>query len=196
MIFPGMPSSAAPKQTHGKYKGREKVFAGVEMLMEISYGVDPRLMTSKRNLNRHMRDVNRRVLLHWHEHMRPVHFTTPGFSKYKFQRRTNATVRIKKEVYHHNLPLVQKGLAKSLTGNVKWVRVTPTRGRLMMHGPWYLAHRTKRKKGGLSPDLQHELTRVDLADARKLALMGSKLLREKLEEDKQRRLGAHVVKGK
>jgi hypothetical protein len=47
----------------------------------------------------------------------------------------------------------------------------------------------------LSPDLQHELTRVDLADARNLALMGSKLLREKLEEDKKRRLGAHVVKG-
>jgi hypothetical protein len=196
MRVPGMPSGPAPKTTHGRFKGQDKVFVGVETLMQITYGVDPRRMTSKANLNRHMRDVNKRVLLHWHQHMRPVHFTTPGFTKYKMQRRTDSTVKIKKEVYHHNLPLVQKGLAKSLTGNVKFVRATPTRGRLMMHGPWYLAHRTKRKRGGLSPDLQHELTRVDLADARKLAWLGSRLLKEKLKQDKKRRLGAHVVKGK
>lgn len=196
MPVEGMPQGAAPKITHGRFKGQDKTFMGMEMLMQISYGVDMRKVTSKANLNRHMRDVNKRVMLHWHKFMRPVHFTRPGYAKYKFQRRTNATTRIKQEVYHHNLPLVQKGVARSLTGNVKSVRSTPTMGRLAMHGPWYLGHRQPRKRGGLSPDLKAELVRVDLADAKKLAVLGTRLLKDKIKEDKKRRLGAHVVKGK
>lgn len=195
MTMAGAPKGFAPLITSGRFKGLEKTFVGVEMLTEIHYKVDPREWTSKRNLNRHMREVNKDVLRHWHKEMRPVHFTTRGAAKYKFQRRTNATVKIKKELYHHNLPIVQKGLARSLTGNIKSLRSTPTMARLTMRGPWYLGHRQKRKRGGLSPDLKAELTRIDPADAQKLAWMGSRLMKEGLKKDKLRRLGAHTVKG-
>ena len=194
MAMEGVPMGPAPKVTHGRFKGQTKSFSGVVMEMEITYRVDPRAMVSKRNLNRHMREVNAKVLRYWHKHFRPAHFTSRGFSKYGMQRRTNATVKIKQEVYGHNLPIVQKGIARSLTGNVKFVRATPTRGRLRMHGPWYLGHRTKRQKGGLSPDLKAELVRVNQPDAMKLARIGTGLMAQALKRDKKARLGAHTVK--
>lgn len=191
MAFEGVPRAAAPKTTHGRFKGQDKIFAGVEMRLELQYNVDPRKMLGKRNLRRHLRVVNRAMLLYWHKRLRPIHFTQRASGKYKYQRRTNATVIIKKEQFGHNLPLKQKGIAESLTGNVKSLRVTPTTGSLVMHGPWYLGHRTKRKRGGLSPDLKDELTRVDLKDAQMLAEIGSEILAKKFEQDKRRRLGAH-----
>lgn len=192
-MYAGVPRGPAPKITHGKFKGMEKQFAGVEMRLELQYHVDPRAMLSKRNLNRHLRVVNRAMLLYWHKRMRPGHFTQRASAKYKYQRRTNATVVIKKEQFGHNIPLKQKGIAESLTGNVKSLRVTPTTGSLVMHGPWYLGQRTKRKRGGLSPDLKDELTRVDLKDAQMLAEIGSEILAKKFEQDKRRRLAAKKV---
>lgn len=193
--FEGAPFGFAPKTTHGRFKGEDKVFAGLEVVMSITYRVDPRELVAKRRLNRYLREVNKEVMLHWHTHMRPVHFTSKGSSKYNYQRRTNATVIIKRERFGHNLPLKQKGAAESLTANIRALRATPTRGTLTMHGPWYLAHRTRRKRGGLSPDLKAELTRIDDADALNLARMGSKLLAARINAEKKRGMNPHIVKG-
>lgn len=195
-MFEGVPSGAAPKISHGRFKGQDKTFVGVEMLMQITYRVDPRELLHPRNLNKQRRAVNKTVMEYWHKHMRPIHFTEGAKSKYKYARRTNATIEIKRKAFGHNLPIFQKGIAESLTRTIKGVWTTPTHGRLRMLGPWYLGHRAKRKRGGLSPDLKAELTRVDPADAMKLAHLGARLLEEKLKENKRRRLGAHVVKGK
>lgn len=195
MLHPGMPRAAAPKTTHGRNKGLEKVFAGLEYRMKITYRVDPREMLSKRNLNKHMRAINRSMMLFWHKYIRPDHFTKKGQRKYQYQRRTNATMVIKREQFGHGLPIVAKGIARSLTSNIKSLRSTPTTANLTMYGPWYLDQQVKRRRGGMSPDLKAELTRVTDTDAMDMAELGSSLIAKRLEQDKRRRLGAHTITG-
>lgn len=193
-IDAGVPRGAAPKTTHGRFKGRDKVFMGVEMELEIQFRVDPRVMLSQRNLNKHRRVVNGAMMKYWHRKIRRKHFTKEGGRKYKYERRTNATQVIKREQFGHTIPLRSKGIAESMTGSIKSLRVTPSLGRLVMHGPWYLGQRVKRKKGGLSPDLKDELTRVDMRDAQEIAEVGSTILATYFEQDKRRKLGAKKVR--
>lgn len=162
------------------------------MELELQFNVDPRNMMSDRNMNRHRRVVNAAMMKYWHRKIRKKHFTQQGGREYKYQPRTVATRVIKRLTYGHSLPIRAKGLAESMTGSIKSLRVTPTVGRLVMHGPWYLGQRVERQRGGLSPDLKDELTRVSMDDAQTMAEVGSDILNKRLEQDKRRRLGAHT----
>lgn len=196
MIMPGMPMGAAPKITHGRFKGQDKVFMGLELQLEITYNADMRKIIGKRNQNKVLRRVNRAVMLYWHKTFRKKHFTRRALSEYRYKRRTPTTYLIKRLQYGHSEPIVSKGIAKSMTRTVKFARATPTTGRLAMYGPWYLAQRAKRKDGTMGPDLQSELTSVSLKDAKQLAVFGGDILRNYIKQDKRRRLGAQSnVKG-
>ena len=170
------------------------VFGGVMVQWQLTYRVDPAQLLSGRNMKKLQRETNKKVLNYWHKVMLDKHFTPKGFSEYRYQRRTRATVHYKKKHFGHNDPIKQKGIAEILTGHIKNSRATPTKASITMDGPWYMGHRQKRKDGKLSPDLKDELTRVSHADAMKLAYMGGEYMREKIKEAKKSKIGARVFK--
>ena len=195
MNLPGVPKGPAPLFTHGKRKGRPKDFLGLETRWELTYRVDPRLILGQRRLRKMRRNANRDVMLYWHENMRDTHFTHRGGRKYKYARRTFVTNKLKREMVGHLLPLRKKGVAQSLSSNIKSLRVTADKGALTMQGPWYMGQRVQRKQGGLSPDLKDELTRTDIEDAMKLAELGGEYIQKQIEDDRARGIGARVKKG-
>jgi len=175
--------------------GGEMVHVGVTFKTTLVYGVDMTQILGQRNLNKHMRQANKEVLVYWHQNLREKHFTSEGFTEYKYQRRKRATVEMKKERYGHNLPIVEEGDAWAMTSNIKALRSTPKKGSLTMAGPWYLGHRVQGKDGKTSPDLKDELTRVSARDALSMARFGAKHIREGIIADKKaRKMGARTVK--
>lgn len=174
--------------------GAEMVHVGVTFTTTLIYGVDMTKVLGQRNLNKHRRQAGKEVLVYWHQNLRDKHFTSEGFSEYKYQRRARATVDIKKKKLGHNLPIVMAGDAWAMTGNIKSLRGTPNKASLTMAGPWYLGQRVKRKDGKMSPDLKSELTAVSARDALLMARFGAKHIREGIKADKKSKLGARIAK--
>lgn len=184
----------APVVKSGKNAGMEMVHVGVKFTPTITYRVDMSQVLSKRNLNRHLREANKAVLVYWHKNLRDKHFSSEGFTEYKYQRRARATVFTKKKQFGHNLPIVNVGAAWKMTGNIKSLRSTPSTAALTMAGPWYLGHRVKRKDGKMSPDLKSEITRISARDALLMARLGAKQVRDGIKADKKSKLGARIAK--
>ncbi len=196
--FTGVPRAAAPRIKSGRNKGAARRFLGMEQVWEIQYKYDPQHSLSERVLNKHRRKVNRQVMQHWHEFMLPIHFTSKGVRKYRFKKRTNTTNKVKRELFGHVKPINMKGDAETMSQTIKSLRVTPTKGTLTIKGPWYMGQIVTRKRGGKSPDLKQEIRTTDHADAMKLARLGGKLLKKRIEADRKRKLGQRRrrVKGK
>lgn len=183
--------SAAPTSK----SGAEMVHVGITFRTTIVYGVDMTQILGSRNLDKHRRQAGKEVLVYWHQNLREKHFTSEGFSEYKYQRRSRATVTKKKKEFGHNLPIVEEGDAWAMTSNIKALRSTPNKGSLTMAGPWYLGHRVMRKDGKMSPDLKSELTAISPRDALLMARFGAKHIREGIKADKlARKMGARTVK--
>lgn len=175
--------------------GGEMVHVGVTFRTTLIYGVDMSQILDQRNLNKHRREAGKEVLVYWHQNLREKHFTNEGFSEYKYQRRSRATVDRKKKEFGHNLPIVQEGDAWAMTSNIKALRGTPNKASLTMAGPWYLGHRVTRKDGKMSPDLKSELTAVSARDALLMARFGARHIREGIKADKKaKKIGARTVK--
>jgi hypothetical protein len=193
-MLEGVPKGPAQVTKSGKYAGIAKVFSGVRLVNTITYKVDMSKVFAKRKLDKIIRQANKDVMLFWHTTLRQKHFTTKGFSEYKYQRRSRATVDIKKKKFGHNLPIVKVGDAWAMTGSIKALRSTPTTGTLTMAGPWYLGQRVTRKDGKQSPDLKSELTRVSHRDMMLMSYMGAKQIRKGIAEAKKARIGARTIK--
>lgn len=181
---------AAPIVTHGKFKGQEKVHVGIETRLSLTYRYDLRKSISGREFNKHVREINKETMMYWHREIRPKHFTLAGQSEYKYQRRARATEFWKKRNLGHNEPLRKTDDAMNMSSNIKSLRSTPSTASLTMQGPWYMAVRNLRKDGKMSPDLKAELSRFSKSDAMKMARFGAKRLRERILEDRKKKLGA------
>lgn len=189
-----MRGGPAPKITSGPNKGMDRILVGVEMRLSITYNVDMSLVMGQRNLNRHLRQANKDMLLYWHKDIREKHFTNKGFTEYKYQRRNRSTIHHKKTNFGHNLPIVQQGLSKSMSGNIKSLRATPKTAALTVPGPWYMGVRVTDKKGKLSPDLKKELSTISRRDAIAMAERGADSINAALKKDKIAKKGRRTVK--
>lgn len=193
-MFEGVPKGPAPTTKSGKNAGAAKVFGGLRLVHSITYKVDMAQVLGSRSMNKIVRQANKDVMMFWHSTLRDKHFTTKGFSEYRYQRRSRATIDLKKKRFGHNLPIVKSGEAWAMTSNIKSLRSTPTTGTLTMAGPWYLGQRVTRKDGKISPDLKSELTRISKRDMMLMSYFGAQKIREGITEVKKARLGARKVK--
>lgn len=185
---------AIPVSTHGASKGLPMVHVGIEFRLSLTYGLDMTKVLGDRSMAKLRREANKQVMQYWHKEIRPKHFTQKGFSEYKYQRRSRATVDIKKKKFGHNDPIVQQGDARAMSSDIKRIRATQHTASLTVNGPWYMGHRAKRKDGQMSPDLKKELSTISYQDAMAMARYGAQMIRKGIAEQRKARRGARKVK--
>ncbi len=183
-----------PVSTHGATKGLPMVHVGIEFRLSLTYGLDMSKVLGDRSMAKLRRDANRQVMQYWHKEIRPKHFTQKGFSEYKYQRRSRATVDIKRKKYGHNDPIVQQGDAREMSSDIKSIRATQHMAALTVAGPWYMGHRARRKDGKMSPDLKKELASISRQDAMSMARYGAEIIRKGIAAQRKARRGARKVK--
>ncbi len=193
-ITPGVFIGSDRYYKRGPMKGQEKQWSGIEMRTVIQYRTDPAVIMAKRNMNKMMRATNKALVLFWQKKIRPQHFKPSAVTEYGYQRRMSSTFKYKMKKYGHNNPLMYKGALRAMTMVAKSVTATPTSGRLVMMVPWYLKAQVPKAKGGLSPDLYDELTRVSKRDGMWLARHGSALMKQEIIAAKRNGVGKKTVK--
>lgn len=195
MRFPGVPlPGTVPVHTRGRFKGQPKQFAGMEMVTELHCKWDPEKALQQRHMNKIVRETNKRVLKYWHNKLLPRHFMPGNTTEYRYEKRTVATQIQKIKRTGRAIAIVDKGLAKNVSQIVRALRATPTTGRIVMMGPWYMGVRVERQKGGLSPDLKAEATTISPRDARMMAKYGSAQMKTIYLDLKRQGFGRKKVK--
>lgn len=104
-----------------------------------------------------------------HEKIVPKHFTRAATGEYDYQRREAITGILKQKRGQENVPAKKTGETKHALQRM--YRLMPTsRGlTLRMRGPRYLGYQKQKKKGGMSPNLPQELSRLSEKDAQELS---------------------------
>jgi hypothetical protein len=120
---------------------------------------------SRRALKEITREAHRLQALEWHRQFVKLHFEDPAKFRYGYKRRSEKYRRRKLRQGKGNTDLVFSGLTREAMLRPPLVRAFPSRARVQMAGPSYVAMRPRGKN---KPNMGEEISTVTADEVRVL----------------------------